>query len=543
MSNNVSVIYNGNEINPPPFVSRTQNPLDYGKRWGYEDSITLRGQYYVGNKISGIVSDFANLFTGQFSRFQVLNFTGSGLPPVVVLDYPFTVLDEISFDSNHFFPNTYVPYTVKLKNINVPSGVVEPSNEYSFAQNEDGTVIVSHKVSARGIVTSSSFDSALQNAKTFVQRFTGISPFGPAFVAAGAGALLSQAEALDRLTASYSMTESYKYNSGESLDYFYIHSLDSDVSADLDYRNINFNYSRQGSTITSDLSQLRAGISTFDIYQFLQNSYGVDTGNLYLNSYNVSEESGKNSIQITANIISGIGDEFSGFFDYDIDLKWDNIMDVRQFSINGKFASRAPVSLRKTFLSNFLSGKDVSRYVYDIVTGSYVYENFTGITQRALNDIPSSYSITENTGLAEFSVSATFTDKDFIQGYGDASFSVAADVPKNIYEFKPSANIEGNYVIQDLRTLTRENLKLSCDIKTTGNVSGGFIQAQTVESGLSSALLNGAFLIESGFNTGIFDVGVNTAYLNSGSRFGLDTRVKYSSNPASIRPSGYLWGL
>jgi hypothetical protein len=166
MSDNVQVSYNGNVISPPPFVSRTPNPLDYGKRWGYEDSINLKGSWYISGDTTGSIGRLLNLFSGQFVSFKVSNNVAGKLFDVI--NYPNTILEEISFDSAKFNPNTYVNYSARLKNINVPSGIIDPSNEYSFTQNEDGTVNVSHKISAKGVLTSGS--SALNNAKICLVR-------------------------------------------------------------------------------------------------------------------------------------------------------------------------------------------------------------------------------------------------------------------------------------------------------------------------------------------------------------------------------------
>lgn len=540
MSDNVSVTYNGRLISPPPFVSRTMNPLDYGKRWGFEDVITLKGQYPVGSGTSGVITGFMDMFTGQFCRLEVKNTSNL----LTVLDYPYVILEDVTFDSNRFHPYTYVPYVVKLRQVNVPSGVVDPSNEYSFTQNEDGTVGVSHRISAKGIVTNADYDSALQNAKNFVKNFTGAATFNPFFISTGANVLLSQSETLDRLTATYSIAESFKYNSGENLDYIYTHSLDIDQSKDQDYVTLSLSYNRQGSSITSNLASLRTGITGFNLFQFLETKYSLNTGRMYINTFNVAEESGKNNIQVSASVISGIGDEFNGFFDYDLDLKWDKIADVRQFSVNGKFLSKAPVSLKKTQLQSFKTANpSLQQYLYNIVTGSELYKHYYDTTLRAPNVIPSNFSVSENTGIADFSMNATFTDKDYLVGMSETSFTVGVDASRNLYEFKPSANIEGNYVIQDLQTVTRENVKLSCNIKTTGNISDGLVSGKAVESQLASSILSSSFLTESGFDTGIYDLDVNASYFNSGSKFGLDTRYYYSQNPKSLRSAGYSWGL
>lgn len=543
MADNVQVIYNGNVLSPPPFVSRTQNPIDYGKRWGFEDSISLKGSWYISGDTTGSISRLMNVFSGQFVRFQVNNVVAGN--SFTVLDYPSIILDEVSFDSAKFFPNTYINYSVKLKSINVPSGIVEPSNEYSFSQNEDGTVNVSHKTSARGILTSGI--SALDNAKAFVQRFTGVNPFNPFFVSTGAGILLNQSETIDRLSATYSVSETYKYNTGENLSYTYVHTLDLDESKDLDYKTLNLSLNLQGSSIKSNLSALRTVAAGINAFQFIQDKYQISTGLLFLNNFGAAENSGSNTIQISANFISGAGSEYTGFFDYDLDFKWDKILDVRTFNINGKFSSKAPVEAKRTFLQNFKTSisNNFQGHLYNLAAGSYYNTNSSfNPSTRTLNPISKNFSMNENTGIADFSMNATFDDKDFLTNISETSFSLSFDGQRNLYEFKPSANIEGHYIIQDLQSLSRENAKISCNLNTTGNVSEGLSSASTLENHLAGRILNSNyFLIESGLNTGVFDASLNTAYFNSGSKFDLNPKFSYSdSNVRSIRPAGYKFG-
>ena len=541
MADNVLVSYNGYALSPPPFVSRVQSPIDYGHRWGVTDEITLKGQYYIGSSGTGILSGMMKIFSGQFAEFKVKNLSGGAN---TILDYPNVILEEFSFDSDHFYPNTYVPYSVKLRNINVPSGVLEPVNEYSFTQNEDGTVSINHKVSAKGVVTSSDYESALKNAKAFVQNFTGQTPFSPVFVSIGSPVLLSQSENIDRLTASYGISETYKYNSGEFLDYIHLSNLDADFSNDADFRTLNLTYSVQGSAITGNIAALRNEFKTTNPMQVIQNVYGFSTGSLYLNSFGITEDSGKNTIQLTANVISGVGDEWTGFFDYEADLKWDKIQNVRLFTVNGKFMSKAPISQRLTYLSNFKAAHNpLKNYLYNIVTGSQIYAVYGG-SSYSVNPIPSNFSINENTGLAEFSMTATFSDKDFITGISETSFNMTIESPRNLYEFKAASNIEGFYVVQDLQTITRENIKMSCSVKTTGDIQNGVVASENVLDNFSGALLNtNYFLIDNSFESGVFDASSNAAFLNSGTKLGVVGQHYFSTGTQSIRPAGFKWGL
>lgn len=532
------VLYNNAEISPTPFVSRSSKGLDYGARWGYEETITLNGRKVVNGEYELVISGLLDSFRGQFVPFEIKD-AGESL-----LKYDYSILEDFSISSDKFYSGTYINYTARLRGINVPSGVIEPSNEYSFSQNPDGTVDVSHKISAKGIQTN---QNALINAKDFVQAFTGVSNFSSAFVSAGAPVLLSKSETINRLEAVYTIEEKYKYTSGEYLSYCYLHSLSIDESKENNYKKLSLSIDLIGSSINGNISALRVEAAAINPLLWISTKYGINTAKCILESFSISESSGQNTIKISSDFFSGIGDEYVGFFDYDVTLNWDKIANVRSYSINGNYTSTAPINLRNSYINNFLSSiasnGGPTGYLYAITQNS-VLANGSFNNSHSINPIPRSFSLTQNTGLGTLDLSASFSDADYVAGSADSNFRVSVDLPIHIFEFKPSANIEGVYIIQDINTESRERVNLSVDIRSEKDKVPELLnKGISILGNLKSSTTNSPLNISSGVNTGVFDVKCEGSFWNSKSKTPqIKTNICYSSQIASIRPGGYKFG-
>jgi hypothetical protein len=537
------VLYNGKELTPTPFVNRSEKGIDYGSRWGYEDSINLNGRWLVsGNAQTGVISALTGIFAGQFVSFEVKDAGTS------IFKYDKCILEEFSIQNDKFYPGTYINYSARIRNINVPSGVIDPSNDYSFTQNLDGTVDIEHKISAKGIVTST---DGLTNAKNFVKAFTGIGSFSGVFVSAGTPVFLSRAETIDRLNSSYSISEKYKYTSGENLSYIYTHSLTLDESKENTYKKLGLSLDIVGSSLTSNIATLRATAAAIDPLTFISSKYGISSSgsNIIVNNFSISENSGQNTIKISADFFSGIGDEYTGFFDYDVNLNWDKIGNIRSYSINGNYTSTAPIDKRNgyinTFLNTTISNKNYTGYLYNIITNSVLYTDSNFTTSYSLNPTPKSFSLNQNTGAGTLSLTASFDDQDFISGAAESSFNISTELPVHLFEFKPSANVEGVYIIQDLDSETREKVTASVDIKTESSKVSSLTPTATsiIFNNFKTTLTNTPFTLSSGVNTGIYDVKADSAFWNKTSKYPqVKTNISYSSLIKSIRPAGYKFG-
>jgi len=546
-----TVTYNGKSISPPPFVSRQFEPLNYGDRWGFTQSIQLDG--WITGKITGIgILGTGILGTGfLFKKSGLLDIFSQNFKELLVsgehhehIKIPICHVEEISFENNpyHITPFGAIPYSVKIKTFNVPSGVVDVSNEYSFTENNDNTVSVTHKIAAKGIRGNS---IAIANAINFVKLFTGKNPYSnclPAFVGTGSGIILSISENIDRLAGTVSVTENYKYNpiTGSDTPKTYVETatLSLTEGKTQDYTSYDLNVEFLGSPINSSLGVLRfesgtpnKGLSGYNPYLKLL-EYGIDSGNCYLNTTSINEDSGKNSVSFKASFLSGNSGDFDGFFDYQINVSCDEINDLKTYNLNGQFIVKGPANHRRERVSGFKNrvlssghiGGQMHRYLHHLITGSEIASGFKGTGTRVIHPLPISFSISENTGVGTFSMNASFNDRDFVDYANNVEYTISVTPERWLFNLYPAANIEGHFIIQDLQCKTRERIKVQINAQNTGNFDSCYTglveplkpgspqQPPSLIDRLFNTTLSGAspyYFVASGVNSGIFSVEVN----------------------------------
>lgn len=195
---------------PTPFIGRAKENISYGERWCGAERITLVGQL-TGCSFSGLTAAQTYLISGFSKDFQkfVINQDGRD-----IVECENVSVNSISFPSTNY--SKILPYQIELSYYPQNSfsgfyGVVDPSDSWNLQETQDGLIEMTHEISARGIHTLSGF-GALDNAKTFVLARTGFANFvAPQFIQkySASGTLREQRETIDRLSATYSMTETY----------------------------------------------------------------------------------------------------------------------------------------------------------------------------------------------------------------------------------------------------------------------------------------------------------------------------------------------
>jgi len=438
------VFYNNIQVTGEPFVSRSLQPVDYGNRWGMTETITLNGIVsgvykplvgYPGHSEvqgqsaetgpTGLAHFVADIFKANFKPLQVKE--GN----TVYYDWPSAVVDSIDFEESKWSIGAPVKYTVKLKahdlfhTNNSNWFVLDPSDSYSFNENEDGSVTVTHKVSAKGIKTGSL--SPFDQARRFVDQYVGVDHFeatwlgNPYFITNRKPTLLSKSENVNRLEGTYSVTENYKYykdsaisctqcednewqNDAEGFsneDACRVHygcslstphlksvKISQSKNAADDFNAINYEVEyKAGQDDSSAIANLRTIVNTEtknthrtyekDIaYELLGNAN--NHGKVYQTSISLQEDDEANKISVKATYHTG--DTFIGnpYFDYKVDFSKDEVTDISSYSINGELKSFGSRETKKKLLKTF---KDtyydtIDTYLYNKVTSSQVFETF-----------------------------------------------------------------------------------------------------------------------------------------------------------------------
>jgi hypothetical protein len=205
------------DLSPTPMVSRTTSPIHYAAKHGEIDSFRLEG-YVTGdcseNNFSGLftsANELINRFCSQFKKMQIIEDV-DGLKTGYLYEGNYSLVRNINFAESPF--SSYLPYSIDVDVYAQDSfssyGVLEPQQEISFQQLENGTVACSKTVSARGFNTDR---SALENATNFVNSHSGWNnEIIPLFIPSGSNPILaSQKKEIDRTIGRYSISEEYIY--------------------------------------------------------------------------------------------------------------------------------------------------------------------------------------------------------------------------------------------------------------------------------------------------------------------------------------------
>jgi hypothetical protein len=202
-------------IAPTPLVGREEVPLFYKDRYCMVERFILDG-YITGtcqtfeemvNRKRAIISGFSQSFK-KFEIEEDLN---------TIYLAPVAKVMSVNFGDSTLM--SLIPFTVELECYTSGFhsgffGVIDPSNEFSFQEEDDKTVSFVHTSSARGVHTETA--DALTNAKNYVHSISGwSSQVDPLFISGVNDSLTLKTvtERIDRFSASYSLSEIYKYDS------------------------------------------------------------------------------------------------------------------------------------------------------------------------------------------------------------------------------------------------------------------------------------------------------------------------------------------
>ena len=207
---------------PTPLVGRSIDPLSIGGKVDhFKETVDLVGML-TGENLSGLHLQKMKMISGLLSEFQTLTITNDTANKTFASSRP------ESLDFNNSDLTTVLPYAVSFSAYSSESfseffGVTSPRDTWSFSEQGNKVTQVDHSVSAQGVKVDST--SALVNARNFVTgRVTGcrdLSLFQTGGLGIGVSAtprafLMSRTEDINKSNNSYSITESYKYNTSEN---------------------------------------------------------------------------------------------------------------------------------------------------------------------------------------------------------------------------------------------------------------------------------------------------------------------------------------
>ena len=281
---------------PSPFVAETTNPMFLSGQSDYfMDQVSLIGNI-TGSDLSELDLQKMRMISGLLSEFQTLKITGDAKGKVYNGAKPIS----ISFSDSDL--TTILPYSVSFEAYSSGAfskfvGVVDPQDNWSFAEQDGRISNATHTVSAKGLNLGNGV-SAITNAKNFVSgRIGGLSNIS-LFQTGGSAFLMSRDEKIDNSSSVYSLTENYSYSTTQNnlfTGFSGIVELDSSISLD-----------QNGKVSVSLNGTLKGSIDA--------NATGSDTGRLTLTTGDFTPNDAK---QIATNIVaSSLSDYETGTYSF-----------------------------------------------------------------------------------------------------------------------------------------------------------------------------------------------------------------------------------
>ena len=220
MADSAKVKYNNFEFGltddlPIPLVSLDREYIKAGERWGMSNRITLNGEI-IGCTKESLVNSQNKILFGFNEDFKTLEISGlNNLTLAKVI--------SINFDGSDYLSS--ISYTIELEAYNYgeffeKQYVLNPVDSISIQEEPDKTITITHTISAKGI--NSGGYNGLDNAKKFVQsqlnsqKSEGNWPVPNLIDSKDPNykrLLVSSSESINRISNTYSITNTYKRRS------------------------------------------------------------------------------------------------------------------------------------------------------------------------------------------------------------------------------------------------------------------------------------------------------------------------------------------
>ena len=400
------ITYNGIDlfsgIGPTPFVARNDSIIRYGQRHGQVINLTLNGE------LTGITCGEAYLDI-LLKQQELLDRLGENFKSLVIYD------DEPVFSGSccivrnvNFGDSKYVgilPYSIDLsvypeELFSGVYGILNPSDSTEYVENTDGTVEINHTVSAQGFNTNENYSNALENARNYVHGLTGVYGVLPALININTGIpakLRTVSENIDRLNATYSLTETYVVDPNDSGNGILRYSTTLDSGFENGITTIGLKGSVLGG-LNDTFDSIRTRYNSLDTYTLASIVTGLNSG--YLSS-GVDEDSFAK--RLSFDIIFNDDPQPQTYFEYRSSLDTDYLTEVSTFSFDGSVKGRGDIRSRWQRVQSYYTGLDVP----SLVQAEYTGYNLT----YPLNPKFVSSGTTFNSFAAQIDISLSYNNK------------------------------------------------------------------------------------------------------------------------------------
>lgn len=519
---------------PTPLIELSEEPIYNGNLWGVKENIVLNGQITgkcgtfedLVNKQNELISRLSTQFkpltikeisvmsgTSSFIELEDGDFflsedgsyllTESGDSTLTIsskniYNWPITKIVNIDFDRSNYsqllsFSATFECYdSGKFAGY---YGVLDPVNSITFEDNEDGSVTLNHRCSARGINTNTFGTGALLNAKNYIYSITGwssISGFVPAFVAAHSGAtpiLTTIKETIDRFNNSYSVDETWTYDPGVTGNGILRYSTAISSGVEDGTTQVTLNGSIEGG-LNSNISNLRSRYSSVNFYNLASGALAnFSNESLYVTELTseVTEDPFNNKIDFSRTYDNN--PEPNPYFVFSITTNINKI-GKSSASIEGTFKYRGSCLCGSETGWVAMESSANNFDYYSLVIAKWVARGMTS----ALSPNATSRSITKNKNACEISVSLSY-DEVILSVPSDLEYinaTVSTTPSIRQYDGKPVFQL-GEWYITNLGYKNRSKFSINGDarIKPCSSQSNGLSSLKNYLNTLGNSIILG----------------------------------------------------
>jgi hypothetical protein len=467
MSTPVKILYNGNDVfkglAPTPFISMSQQFVDYGTKWNQVTNLTLNGQlvsgstftennaaYAFGNAIENLVKRFNE----NYKKIEIFEnstklFEGTA------------VVDSISVDETSWYGS--IPFNINLSVYEQDFfsdyyGVTEPSENFTFTDEEGDISTLNHSVSAKGFVTQNK--NAIQNAKEWVSSKTGnankIIPILIKNDKTKSYILQSTQETVDRFNGIYSWSAEYKKNNNSESPKNAFLNYNIDLSSGIEDGFVVVKI--DGTLDNNSIGVLRSEYNNLNLFNICS-KIATDTFKTQLSSrpisQSVQESTGINQLTFSSTFNNDFLSEIVN--DYSVNIILDSLKCITtvdfKTTISCKYGDiKTKWDKVQTFYKNNFSA-------FNLAVTEYAKEISNGV----LKQNPLTESIQFDQFNATIQYSAQFTDKKiaFNQDILNVSSNASLKPAIKIHVPKTSAFAIREHNVQNLNAANRSILNIS----------------------------------------------------------------------------------
>lgn len=465
MSNIVKILYDGKDAFyplPTPLVGVDYNSVYYGEKWAQQENLTLNGQI-TGCSFEKIISGYDLIvqnFKKNYQDLEIWQIEGANSGRVMLKE--FVEVQSISIPDSRWLD--VMPFTISLSCY--PSGyfsgvfgILEPSDSWSYAEQGDATMQVSHTMSCRPINTSKYASNALDNARNWAYSRSGtlssVSPLFISGVSVNNFFLVSQDESIDRFNGNYSLTETYSNDLARSG--YGIIRYSTSIESGNNLINISLDGTADGGN--RNISGLRTAFNRLDKTAIAVKQYRDIFGMNDLNPIPLTQSFTEDAFgtKITFQYAYNNDNSPPISFDYNVALTTELNGNINA-SIDGTVKVRG--GNLSTKLSRALAYADTIN-LYNLVLPFYNTFDVSS-TVVPLNPIPLSSGKSINQSNGTVALNATFGNKEKVSDVLDEFYYNMSFIPSTVkVDSKPKLDGLGSYSVVNLGYANRASLTIN----------------------------------------------------------------------------------